>query len=130
MSPIDNSDSSDSESNAQLDPIDRPDFERLVLRPVEQLTENMRQIVRRLNTRGALINVSTETLAFRLRQINQNVTEANNLAESLLGENWDTITMTPDEMTQNSAEMRRQIIIEALRPYMLALDTVLRINES
>jgi len=106
MSPIDNSDSSDSESNAQLDPIDRPDFERLVLRPVEQLTENMRQIVRRLNTRGALINVSTETLAFRLRQ------------------------MTPDEMTQNSAEMRRQIIIEALRPYMLALDTVLRINES
>lgn len=97
--------------------------------PAEQLLNNLHRLRQQLMEPNALNNVSTDTLGYHLRQINRRIFKVNRRVTKLLNQNLCEITLNSSEIAENAREKRKDLILEVFMPYVLALDTMLSLQQ-
>ena len=97
--------------------------------PAERLLNNLHHLRQQLMAPNVLNNVSTDTLGYRLRQINRRIDKINRQVTTLLNQNLSEITLNSSELAENAREIRKDVILEVFMPYVLALDTMLSLQQ-
>jgi len=93
--------------------------------PAEQLLENLYRLRQQLMRSGALTDVSTDVLGYRIRKINRRINKINQKVEALMVQDLTEMTLTASETIEDNADTRKDLILEVLMPYMITLDTIL-----
>ena len=104
-----------------------PDSKTLsgLVTPAEQLLENLYRLRQQLMRSGALNDVSTDVLGYRIRKINRRINKINQKVEALMVKDLTEMTLTVSETVEDNTDTRKDLILEVLMPYMITLDTIL-----